>query len=330
MLHMELAKGIKIACNCQRYRDWVCEPAYNQGLCCQGGEILAPTTTNPNLQKQKSSLERRPRRLCQSQSTPIQMPEMPDTQQHKGPHETHLTNSVSEDNSSSATEQTSGWNSGWNNVQRRGLSFFIAPYILSDIQCRSRVPTHAVCGISPCDISLTYGSTKKFKHTKSKCIYSHKLSVNIASQLNSQLAIDQSTNQVPNVFMWPGITLINTIWVVIPGCCPLLKSNTGSRAGFHPQCPQQSCLSLISASVKATTLHQKQQGRSNPGEEHSHQLLLCLQPHWWVGDLVLHARLEGNWIVLILCFIVTHMYSNLFTMFGLIWWLEPPKPLVLK
>ena len=42
--------------------------------------------------------------LRQSQSTPIQMPGMPDTQQHKYPRETHLTNSASEDDSSSATQ----------------------------------------------------------------------------------------------------------------------------------------------------------------------------------------------------------------------------------
>ena len=46
-------------------------------------------------------------------------------------------------------------------------------------------------------------------------------------------------------------------------------------------------------------------------------------------SLVLQAGL-GSRIVLILCFIVLHMYSNLNTKYGLIWRLNPPELLVLK
>ena len=132
--------------------------------------------------------------------------------------------------------------------------------------------------------------------------------------------IDQSSAQCFCATRYIGrITLINTIWIVILGCCPFLKSSHWKQSWFSSSVPQQSCLSLINTSTNATALHQKQQGRNNAEEEHSHQLLLCLQPHWWVGGLVLHTGLEGNQIMLILCFIVTYMYSNLLTKFGLIW-----------
>ena len=62
-------------------------------------------------------------------------------------------------------------------------------------------------------------------------------------------------------------------------------------------------------------------------EEHRHHHLLCAQG---LGGLVLQAGLESSQIALILCFIVTHMHSNLITKFGLIWWLDPPELLVLK
>ena len=44
-----------------------------------------------------------------------------------------------------------------------------------------------------------------------------------------------------------------------------------------------------------------------------------------VGGWSAAARLESSQIALIFCFIRTHMYSNLITKFGLIWWLDPPN-----
>ena len=52
--------------------------------------------------------------------------------------------------------------------------------------------------------------------------------------------------------------------------------------------------------------------------------ILALSPATGVGGLVLQAGLESSQIALILCFIVTHMHSNLITKFGLIWDLIPP------
>ena len=48
------------------------------------------------------------------------------------------------------------------------------------------------CRISSCGISLTYGSTRKVKYAKSKCVHSHKLSVNSEANLMANLP---STNR---------------------------------------------------------------------------------------------------------------------------------------